>query len=58
METQRLVPVYPFEGTFVPLIQPVSAGPHRLRKQEAAKLFREFLLKPEMQTVAVANGMP
>ncbi len=53
----EIVPVYPFEGTFMAThpacINSISANEPR----EGAKLFREFLLKPEMQMLAQQHAL-
>jgi Ca-activated chloride channel family protein len=52
-----IIPIYPYEGTFVathPACLNDTAGPET---QEAAKLFRDYLLEPEAQRLAMANGL-
>ncbi len=52
-----LVPIYPFEGTFMathPACLNSSASPET---QEAATLFRNYLLEQEAQQLAVAYGL-
>lgn len=52
-----LVPIYPFEGTFVathPACVNTSAS---AQTQEAARLFRNYLLSAEGQQQAQANGL-
>ncbi len=53
----QLIPVYPFEGTFV------ATHPACLNRavdgdaQQAARLFRDYLLGEKAQELAVANGL-
>jgi Ca-activated chloride channel family protein len=52
-----IVPIYPFEGTFMathPACLNVSAS---AETQEAATLFRDYLLGQEAQQLAVAKGL-
>jgi Ca-activated chloride channel family protein len=52
-----IIPIYPFEGTFMathPACLNSSAG---AETQEAALLFRDYLLGPEAQQLAVAHGL-
>jgi Ca-activated chloride channel family protein len=52
-----IIPIYPFEGTFIaahPACVNTSAG---AENQEAAALFRDYLLGSEAQQLAVANGL-
>jgi Ca-activated chloride channel family protein len=52
-----IVPIYPFEGTFVathPACLNSAAG---AETQEAASLFRNYLLGEEAQQMAMANGL-
>lgn len=56
-EPDGLVPVYPFEGTFVaahPACVNENAG---TQQQEAARLFRDYLTGADGQTRAVAHGL-
>jgi Ca-activated chloride channel family protein len=52
-----IVPIYPFEGTFVathPACINTSTG---TQAQQAATLFRDYLLEQEAQQLALANGL-
>ena len=52
-----IVPIYPFEGTFVaqhPACLNAAADPE---KRAAAELFREYLLTAEAQQLAVSKGL-
>ncbi|MBU1879607.1 MAG: VWA domain-containing protein, partial [Chloroflexi bacterium] len=53
----QIVPIYPFEGTFVATHPACVNGTANAETQEAARLFREYLLGPEAQQAAVANGL-
>ena len=52
-----LVPIYPFEGTFVATHPACLKGAAGAETQEAAILFRDYLLGEEAQLVALANGL-
>lgn len=54
---QDIVPIYPFEGTFVATHPACVNGSASAEVQEAATLFRDYLLKQEAQQLAVANGL-
>jgi Ca-activated chloride channel family protein len=52
-----IIPLYPFEGSFMathPACLNAAASPE---SQEAARLFRDYLLGEEAQQMAVANGL-
>ncbi|NIO70708.1 MAG: solute-binding protein, partial [Anaerolineae bacterium] len=52
-----IVPIYPFEGTFVATHPACVNGSANAETQEAAALFRDYLLGQEAQQLAVANGL-
>jgi Ca-activated chloride channel family protein len=52
-----LVPIYPFEGTFVATHPACLNGAAGAETQEAATLFRDYLLGEEAQHQALANGL-
>ncbi|MFB0537190.1 MAG: substrate-binding domain-containing protein, partial [Anaerolineae bacterium] len=52
-----IVPIYPFEGTFVATHPACVNGSASAEIQEAATLFRDYLLGQEAQQLAVANGL-
>jgi Ca-activated chloride channel family protein len=52
-----IVPIYPFEGTFVATHPACVNGSASAEVQEAATLFRTYLLGMEAQQLAVANGL-
>jgi Ca-activated chloride channel family protein len=52
-----LVAIYPFEGTFMATNPACINGSADADAQDAARLFRDFLLKPESQQAALANGL-
>jgi Ca-activated chloride channel family protein len=52
-----IVPIYPFEGTFMATHPACVNGSASAETQEAATLFRDYLLGPEAQQLAVANGL-
>jgi len=52
-----IVPIYPFEGTFVATHPACVNGAASAETQEAATLFRDYLLGQEAQQLAVANGL-
>ena len=52
-----IVPIYPFEGTFVATHPACVNGSASAETQEAATLFRDYLLEQEAQQLAVANGL-
>ena len=53
----QIVPIYPLEGTFV-ADHPACVNENAAAdQQEAAVLFRDFLLSTNMQSVASANGL-
>jgi Ca-activated chloride channel homolog len=52
-----LVAVYPFEGTFVAKHPACIDGAADADAQDAARAFRDYLLAPEMQKAALANGL-
>ncbi|MBN1890575.1 MAG: VWA domain-containing protein [Thermoflexales bacterium] len=52
-----LVPIYPFEGTFMATHPACVNSADSPEAQEAALLFRDYLLKKEAQQLAVANGL-
>jgi len=45
----EIVPIYPFEGTFVATHPACVNGAAQAEQSEGAKLFRDYLLKPEAQ---------
>ncbi len=52
-----LVPIYPFEGTFMATHPACVNSADSPEAQEAALLFRDYLLKKETQQSAMANGL-
>jgi Ca-activated chloride channel family protein len=52
-----IVPIYPFEGTFVATHPACVNSSASAENQEAARLFRDYLLEQETQQLAVANGL-
>ncbi len=52
-----IVPIYPFEGTFVATHPACINDSTGAEVQEAATLFRDYLLAQEAQQLAVANGL-
>lgn len=52
-----IVPIYPYEGTFVATHPAYVNASASAETQEAARLFRETLLGPEAQKLAVASGL-
>jgi Ca-activated chloride channel family protein len=54
---EQLVPVYPFEGTFVATHPACLNGNLGGEEREAAGLFRDYLLGEEAQQLAVTNGL-
>jgi Ca-activated chloride channel homolog len=53
----RIVPIYPLEGTFVAAHPACINNSAAAEYQEAASLFRDFLLGVEGQTLAVSFGL-
>ena len=53
----EIVPIYPYEGTFVATHPACVNGAASAETQEAATLFRDYLLGPEAQQLAVASGL-
>ena len=56
-ESPGLVPVYPFEGTFMATHPACVNSAADDESQEAARQFREYLLSEEGQQGATANGL-
>ena len=52
-----LVAVYPYEGTFMATHPACINGGADAQTQEAARLFRDYLLKPDVQKLALKNGL-
>jgi len=52
-----MVPIYPFEGTFIATHPACLNGAADAETQEAARLFRDYLLGEEAQHKALANGL-
>lgn len=52
-----IVPVYPFEGTFVATHPACINGAADAELQEAAKLFRDYLLGEDAQALAAGQGL-
>ncbi len=52
-----IVPVYPFEGTFVATHPACIDGAADAEFQEAAKLFRDYLLGEDAQALAASHGL-
>ena len=52
-----LVAVYPYEGTFMSTNPACVNGTASAPVQEAARAFRDFLLKPQAQRAALAAGL-
>ena len=52
-----IVPIYPFEGTFMATHPACVNGSASAETQEAATLLRDYLLGQEAQQLAVANGL-
>ena len=52
-----LVPIYPFEGTFIATHPACLNGAACAETQEAATLFRDYLLGEKAQRMALANGL-
>jgi Ca-activated chloride channel family protein len=52
-----IVPIYPFEGTFMATHPACVNGSASAEIREAATLFRDYLLGQEAQQLAVANGL-
>ncbi|MCL4505945.1 MAG: VWA domain-containing protein [Chloroflexi bacterium] len=52
-----LVAVYPYEGTFMATHPACIDDGADAQAQEAARLFRDYLLKPDAQKLAVQNGL-
>jgi Ca-activated chloride channel family protein len=53
----EIVPIYPFEGTFVASHPACVNGSAEAESQEAARLFRDYLLGAEGQQLAVSFGL-
>jgi Ca-activated chloride channel family protein len=52
-----LIPIYPFEGTYI-ATNPACINTAAIAEaQEAAALLRDYLLQPEAQQLALANGL-
>lgn len=52
-----IVPIYPFEGTFVATHPACINGSASAEAQEAARVFRDYLLGEEGQLLAVTHGL-
>ncbi len=52
-----IVPIYPFEGTFVATHPACVNGSADSQTQEATRLFRDYLLEESTQQLAVAHGL-
>ncbi len=52
-----IIPIYPFEGTFVATHPACLNSVAGAETQEAARLFRDYLLGEEAQHKALANGL-
>lgn len=52
-----IVPVYPFEGTFVATHPACVSSSASADQQEVAKLFRDYLLKEDAQKLAAQDGL-
>lgn len=52
-----LTPIYPFEGTFMATHPACLNTSAPVEQQEAAAVFRNYLLGPTGQSLAVANGL-
>lgn len=55
--TPRLIPIYPFEGTFMATHPACLNNENDPHAEEAAIIFREYLLGEEAQQLAVAHGL-
>ncbi|MEA3309452.1 MAG: VWA domain-containing protein [Chloroflexota bacterium] len=53
----NIVPIYPFEGTFVAQHPACINNGATAAEQAAAQLFREYLLAEEAQQLALTNGL-
>lgn len=53
----NIVPIYPFEGTFMAHHPACINDGATVAEQAAAQLFREYLLAEEAQQLALANGL-
>lgn len=54
---EALIPIYPFEGTFVATHPACINAGASSETQEGARTFRDWLLKEEAQKLAAANGL-
>ena len=52
-----IVPIYPFEGTFMATHPACVSSSAPAEQQEAAKLFRDYLLKEDAQKLAAQDGL-
>jgi Ca-activated chloride channel family protein len=52
-----IVPIYPFEGTFVATHPACINGSMGAETQEAARLFRDYLVGEDAQQLAVVHGL-
>ncbi len=52
-----IVPIYPFEGTFVATHPACLNSAADSQAQEAARIFRDYLLGEEAQRMALTNGL-
>ncbi len=52
-----IVPIYPFEGTFVATHPACLNSSTNAETQEAARIFRDYLMGQEAQQLALANGL-
>lgn len=52
-----IIPIYPFEGTFMATFPACVSASAPAETQEAARLFRDWLLKDEAQKMAVTAGL-
>jgi Ca-activated chloride channel family protein len=52
-----IVPIYPFEGTFVATHPACLNGSLDAEAQESARIFRDYLLGEEAQQLAVSHGL-
>ena len=52
-----IVPIYPFEGTFMATHPACIDSAASAETQEAAKLFRDYLLDQDAQTLAASHGL-
>jgi Ca-activated chloride channel homolog len=53
----NIVPIYPFEGTFVATHPACVNNTKSTEEQEAARVFRDYLISAEAQQQAVENGL-